>query len=108
MCWAWRFRGLTWGINVSGCRLIGMLMALINEIWARQRLLWPFLGIGILGGYITFATATLDMGQMVAHNHAGLALAHLRATVVAALVAATNRLGPYPRSLEGAPTRRQS
>jgi hypothetical protein len=31
----------------------------------------PFLGIGILGGYITFATATLDMRQMVAHNHTG-------------------------------------
>jgi len=39
--------------NISGCFLIGFLMVLITEVWSAHRLIRPFLGVGVLGGYTT-------------------------------------------------------
>ncbi|MGH3994372.1 MAG: fluoride efflux transporter FluC, partial [Pseudonocardiaceae bacterium] len=50
------FAGSTVGtvvVNLSGCLLIGVLTVLIGEVWAGHRLLRPFLGTGVLGGYTT-------------------------------------------------------
>lgn len=49
-----RFAWATFGINVSGCLLIGVLMVLVTEVWSTRWLLRPFLGTGVLGGYTTF------------------------------------------------------
>jgi fluoride exporter len=48
----------------------------------------PFLGIGVLGGYTTFSTATVEVQQLALHGRAGLALGYLLGTVAAALLAA--------------------
>lgn len=81
--WPWA----TWGINVSGCLLIGVLMVLIGEIWTRQRLVRPFFGVGVLGGFTTFSTATVDVQQLVAQGAAGVGLLYLASTILGALVA---------------------
>jgi CrcB protein len=83
--WAWS----TWLVNVSGCLCIGVLMALIDEVWPRQRLIRPFAGVGVLGGYTTFSTATVDVVQLLAAHRPAPALAYLATTVLAALVAVT-------------------
>ena len=59
------FPWATFAINVTGCALIGVLMVLITEVWLRQRLLRPFLGTGVLGGYTTFSTYTVDIQQLI-------------------------------------------
>ena len=77
----------TLAINVLGCALIGVLMVLITDVWSRQRLIRPFLGTGVLGGFTTFSTYTLDIQQLVAGAHAGTALLYLSLTPIGALLA---------------------
>jgi fluoride exporter len=81
--WPWA----TWLVNVSGCLLIGVLMVIITELTSPHRLIRPFLGVGILGGYTTFSTAMVDVQQMALAGREGAALGYLMATVTAAVVA---------------------
>ena len=74
-------------INVSGCLVIGALMVLVNGVWNGHRLVRPFLGVGVLGGYTTFSTYVVDIQRLVNHGSAGIALAYLAGTLVAALLA---------------------
>ena len=74
-------------INVLGCALIGVLMVLITEVWSRQRLIRPFLGTGVLGGFTTFSTYTVDIQQLVAGAHVDIALLYLALTPIGALLA---------------------
>jgi CrcB protein len=82
--WPWA----TWLVNISGCFLIGILMVIITELTSPHRLLRPFLGVGVLGGYTTFSTAMVDVQQMALAGHAAAALGYLAATVSAAVAAA--------------------
>lgn len=77
----------TFTINVSGCLLVGVLMVLIGEVWSAHRLLRPFLGTGVLGGYTTFSTYTVDAHVLFDGGHAGLGFTYLGATLVCALAA---------------------
>ena len=74
-------------INVAGCALIGVLMALITDVWTRQRLLRPFLGTGVLGGFTTFSTYAIDIQRLAAGAHLDLALLYLAVTPIGALLA---------------------
>ena len=74
-------------INVVGCALIGVLMVLVSEVWIQQRLLRPFLGTGVLGGFTTFSTYAVDIQQLIADGHPVTALIYLAATVVGAIAA---------------------
>jgi fluoride exporter len=81
------FAWVTFAINVSGCFLIGVLMVAVERSVPGHRLVRPFLGVGLLGGYTTFsayafdAVLALDTGAMVT------ATAYVVGTVIAALVA---------------------
>jgi CrcB protein len=77
----------TLAINVLGCALIGVLMVLITDVWRRQRLVRPFLGTGVLGGFTTFSTYAVDIQRLVAGAHVATAFLYLAATPVSALLA---------------------
>ena len=82
--------GLPWStliVNASGCLGIGVLMALIVEARHAHRLVRPFLGVGVLGGYTTFSTYTVDAQALIAAGRPGVALGYLAGTAVAAVVA---------------------
>ena len=81
------FPWATFVINVTGCLLIGVLMVAIAEIWPRHRLLRPFLGTGVLGGYTTFSTYVVDAQRLLDQHAAATALAYLVATLVSAILA---------------------
>ncbi|MEV4701872.1 fluoride efflux transporter CrcB [Actinoplanes sp. NPDC049316] len=81
------FPWATFATNVSGCLLIGILMVLITEVWSAHRLVRPFLGVGVLGGYTTFSTYTGEVQQLVAAGAARTGLVYLAGTVLAALAA---------------------
>jgi len=81
------FAWSTFAVNVYGCLLIGVLMALITRVRAGQRLLRPLLGVGVLGGFTTFSTYVVDIQQATAVGAAGTGLLYAAATLVAALVA---------------------
>ena len=74
-------------INAGGCFFIGVLMVLITEVWAAHRLLRPFLGVGILGGFTTFSTYVVDIRHLLIDDRVVPAFAYLFATVLAALAA---------------------
>jgi CrcB protein len=74
-------------VNLVGCALIGVLMVLITDVWSRQRLLRPFLGTGVLGGFTTFSAYSVDIQRLVAGDHVGAALLYLVVTPVGALLA---------------------
>lgn len=74
-------------INVVGCALIGILMVLVTDVLTQQRLLRPFLGTGVLGGFTTFSTYVVDIQRLVTGGHAATALLYLATTIVGALLA---------------------
>ena len=74
-------------INAVGCLLIGVLMVVITELTTPHRLARPFLGVGVLGGFTTFSTYTVDVQRLLVAQRPGVALAYLAGTLVAALVA---------------------
>lgn len=75
-------------INVVGSLLLGTLMALIDARGA-HRLLRPFVGVGILGGFTTFSTFTVDVDVLVHAHRYGVAAGYLVLTIVACLAAVT-------------------
>jgi CrcB protein len=82
-----QFAWATFGVNLSGCLFIGVLMVLVSDVWPTRRLLHPFLGTGVLSGYTTFSTYIVDIHQLLAAGAARTALAYLTATPLAALAA---------------------
>ncbi|MET7331966.1 CrcB family protein [Nonomuraea sp. NPDC005650] len=81
------FPWATFLVNVSGCLLIGVLMVVIAEARPAHRLVRPFLGVGVLGGYTTFSTYVVDIQRAVTAGAPLTGLAYLAATLVTALAA---------------------
>jgi CrcB protein len=81
------FPWATFVINVSGCLLLGALMALITKLITPHYLVRPFLGVGVLGGYTTFSTYTVEIRDLIAAGAPGTAALYLLGTLAAALVA---------------------
>ncbi|HEV7451988.1 MAG TPA: CrcB family protein [Pseudonocardiaceae bacterium] len=80
------FPWATFAVNVAGCGLIGVLMVCIDQRGA-HRLVRPFLGVGVLGGFTTFSTYVVEVQEAMAAGAARLALAYLGGTLAAAVVA---------------------
>lgn len=88
--WPTRPGGFPWAtftINITGCLLIGMLMVLITEVWAAHRLVRPFLGVGVLGGFTTFSTYAVEVRELLRPGTVVVAFSYLAGTVLAALLA---------------------
>ncbi|MFF4601536.1 fluoride efflux transporter FluC [Streptomyces sp. NPDC001339] len=81
------FPWTTLAVNAVGCALMGVLMVLITEVRPAHRLLRPFLGTGVLGGFTTFSTYAVDVQRLVGDRQPLPALACLAGTVLAALAA---------------------
>jgi fluoride exporter len=81
------FPWATFGINVTGCLLIGVLMVMITEVRTVHPLTRPFLGVGVLGGFTTFSTYIVDIQRLVTAERPVTALAYLLGTLAAALTA---------------------
>jgi fluoride exporter len=75
-------------VNVLGCALIGVLMALVSEGGrSAQPLVRPFFGVGVLGGFTTFSTYALDISELLEREEAVTALACAAGTVAGAMAA---------------------
>ncbi|WTI12277.1 CrcB family protein [Streptomyces sp. NBC_00820] len=85
------FPWATFWTNVTGCAVIGVFMVLITEVRSVHRLVRPFFGTGVLGGFTTFSTYAVDIRKLAGDGHVGIGLGYLAATLLAALAAV--RLG---------------
>ncbi|MFE1592086.1 fluoride efflux transporter CrcB [Nocardia sp. NPDC058705] len=80
--------GFPWStltVNVLGCFAIGVLIVAVTELWAAPKLVRPFLGIGVLGGFTTFSTYSLEIRGLLDSGAMGTAMAYLGLSVLAAL-----------------------
>lgn len=77
----------TVAINASGSLLLGVLMVVVVDVLPDQRLLRPFLGVGVLGGYTTFSTAALDVHELLRTGHVAAAATYLALSVSLSLLA---------------------
>ncbi|MGF1431377.1 fluoride efflux transporter CrcB [Kitasatospora sp. LaBMicrA B282] len=83
------FPWTTLGINVLGCLVIGVFLVAITEGRPAHRLVRPFFGTGVLGGFTTFSTSCVDTERLLARDEPGTAVGYLGLTLVAALAAVT-------------------
>ncbi|NUS14287.1 MAG: fluoride efflux transporter CrcB [Streptomyces sp.] len=81
------FPWTTFCVNVTGCAVIGAFMVLITEVWAAHRLVRPFFGTGVLGGFTTFSTYAVETRRLVDAHQAATAAGYAAATPAAALAA---------------------
>lgn len=72
-------------VNTIGCAIIGVFMVVITDVWAAHRLVRPFFGTGVLGGFTTFSTYAVDIQHLVEDGEARTGLAYLALTLLAAL-----------------------
>jgi fluoride exporter len=75
----------TFVVNVAGCVLIGVLMVLVTEVHTAHRLVRPFLGVGVLGGFTTFSTYAVEIHDRLRPGTAGVAVLYLFGTLLAAM-----------------------
>ena len=55
--WPWA----TLLVNLTGCLLIGVLLAVLLARFPRSALLRPFLAVGVLGGYTTYSAFAVEV-----------------------------------------------
>ncbi|MFF7607692.1 fluoride efflux transporter CrcB [Streptomyces parvulus] len=102
--WPARSGGFPWTtfwVNVAGCAAMGVLMVAVTEVRDAHRLVRPFLGTGVLGGFTTFSTYAIDLRGLLADGHPGTGLAYLAATPLAALTAVWLASWAARRGLKG-------
>lgn len=98
------FPWTTLWVNALGCAVIGVFLVLVTEVWAAHRLLRPFFGTGVLGGFTTFSNYAIDIQYLIQVGRAATGLAYLALTLLVALAAvwiaaaATRRLNARRRS----------
>ncbi|MFC6011134.1 fluoride efflux transporter CrcB [Nocardia lasii] len=88
-----RFPWSTFVVNVVGCFAIGVLMVVVTELLAAPKLVRPFLGIGVLGGFTTFSTYSLETQRLLDHGAALTALSYAALSVLAGLGAVAVAIG---------------
>ncbi|MET1132273.1 MAG: CrcB family protein [Aeromicrobium sp.] len=85
--WPWA----TFGVNVSGSFLLGVLVALVSTREGgsgRWRLVRPALGAGVLGGFTTYSTFAVEVDRLLDGGSLGLGLGYAGASVVLGVLAA--------------------
>ncbi|TKJ22897.1 chromosome condensation protein CrcB [Blastococcus sp. CCUG 61487] len=87
----WEPAGWPWAtllVNLSGCLLLGLLLALVFARSADGSWLRPFLGTGVLGGYTTYSAFAVEVVQLAEAGSWATAAGYLAASVLGGIVAA--------------------
>jgi CrcB protein len=89
--------------NLSGAFLLAVLLVVLSRRFPTERYVRPLFGTGVLGGYTTFSTLSVDVVELIDRGQGWLALGYVVVSV-AGLVAAcfaglylARRLVPEPR-----------
>jgi len=81
--WPWA----TLLVNVTGCLLIGVLLAVLLARFPSSPWLRPFLATGVLGGYTTYSTFAVDTIALVDAGRPALAVGSVVASVLGGVLA---------------------
>jgi CrcB protein len=74
-------------VNLTGCLLIGVLLAVLLSRYPGHPWLRPFLATGVLGGYTTYSTFAVDAVQLAEAGAWGAAAGYVLASVVGGVLA---------------------
>ena len=77
--------GLPWAtllVNVTGCLLIGALLAVLPARFPDNPWLRPLLAVGVLGGYTTFSTFAVDVVRLGEAGAWAMGIGYVVASVV--------------------------
>lgn len=73
-------------VNVIGCTVMGVLSELAALTWSPSPELRALLLVGILGGFTTFSSFTLDIGVLVARDEIAAAAGYFLASTLFSVV----------------------
>jgi fluoride exporter len=85
---SYAFPWATLVVNLSGAFALAVLVVAVVRRW--HGLDWPrrFFGTGFLGAWTTFSAVAVSVDQLLAHHHAGTAVAYLAASLVGGVACA--------------------
>jgi CrcB protein len=93
--WPWA----TLLVNLTGCLLLGLLLARLLARHPGIPWLRPFLATGFLGGYTTYSAFAVETVQLTEAGRPGLAVAYVVASVAGGVAAAAvGAMGARPPS----------
>jgi len=78
------FPWVTFGVNVSGSFLLGLLLTFVLERWPPTQYVRPFVAIGVLGTYTTFSTYSVEADLLFKDGHVAVGVAYVLGSVAAA------------------------
>jgi fluoride exporter len=81
--WPWP----TFIVNIVGAFLLGYFTTRLLERLPLSSYRRPFLGTGFCGGLTTFSTMQVETLRMLEHQHYGLAIGYVAASLAAGLAA---------------------
>ena len=76
--WPWA----TLVVNLTGCLLIGVLLAVLLSRFPASNWARPFLAVGVLGGYTTFSTFAVEVVRSVEVGAGLIAAGYLLTSVL--------------------------
>lgn len=86
LSWLCGFPLATFLANALGCFLIGMLSVLFDEGPGREQASWRLFAItGVMGGFTTFSTFSLETAALATDGAWGMAALNVTASLVACL-----------------------
>ncbi len=77
--------GFPWAtltVNIVGSLIMGMLVAVMAQAWTPSAEVRAFLTVGILGGFTTFSTFSLDVAVMLQRGELGVAAAYVLSSLI--------------------------
>jgi CrcB protein len=83
-----RFPWTTFGVNVAGALLLGLVLGVLSDP-SRATVARPFLAVGVCGGLTTFSTWMVESVLLTRDGHGASATVYVATSVVAGLVAVT-------------------
>jgi CrcB protein len=81
--WPWA----TFLVNITGCLIIGVFLAVLLARFPHSPWLRPFLAVGVLGGYTTYSTFAVDVVHLTEAGHPALAGGYVLASVTGGVAA---------------------
>jgi CrcB protein len=81
--WPWA----TLLVNLVGCLLIGVLLAVLLARFPHSPWLRPFLAVGVLGGFTTYSTFAVDVVRLADAGRLALAAGYVLASVLGGVLA---------------------
>lgn len=77
----------TLGVNIIGSFIIGISAIFLTKLTQLQHIIQYFVMIGVLGGFTTFSSFSLDVIRMIEHSRFTEAFAYILASVAISILA---------------------